>query len=381
MPQKRINYFDWMRAAGAVAIVLLHVVRAFELSSSVMATADVSQLIHAESIVVAPLARWAVPCFFMMSGALFLDQMRRYTWKKMFFHIARLGVVLLTFGWLFALMERVYNAGLFDASQLLASLTDVLTGKTWDHLWFVYVLMALYLVVIPLRWLLRKLSLGGQGLLAFILWIFCCVIPTHFYYVLQSLSAPAAQSAGETSEAVLATASWVITAGSGTSIFVALCSACFGLVYFVAGHVLYEWLCQRQKSFRLQRALGVLACVLTIAYVLEIYGYDRMLLPEFVFALPLGIAVFCTFAGIPWPPLQEHKLVAALSLESFAIYIVHPLFTHVLLLLGPFVGIAAAAGAGGIFIFEVICFFVSIFGSLLIAKVLKRIIPAARRIL
>ena len=105
--QGKIGYFEWARALGAQAIVALHVQVACALSQSLSDAHAMSLFVEAEILV--PLTRWAVPVFFMISGALLLDPERQMGWRKVGRHVWRLALVLLTFGLAFCLMEQAFD--------------------------------------------------------------------------------------------------------------------------------------------------------------------------------------------------------------------------------------------------------------------------------
>ena len=90
---------------GALAVVALHAMRATELAPGLAAAHP--SLFWVEGIAQIPLARWAVPVFFMMSGALILDPGREMPLRKVGRYIWRMAFILLTVGFAFCLMETV----------------------------------------------------------------------------------------------------------------------------------------------------------------------------------------------------------------------------------------------------------------------------------
>ena len=150
-----IWYLQWLRALGAVAIVLLHAVRSVELVDELEAT--VPALVRAETLGVAILSRWAVPVFLMMSGALMLDPAREMPPRKLARHIWRIVFVLATFGFAFCVMEVAYDAKTVDARVLVVAFANLLRGHSWDHLWYLYATLGLYALTPFLRWVALSL--------------------------------------------------------------------------------------------------------------------------------------------------------------------------------------------------------------------------------
>ncbi len=143
-PKGWLPYGDIIRAAGALAVVLAHV--------SQEATADMRLLDTPQWWFAACLdaaGRWAVPCFLMLSGAIFLstghDDPTRLFYRK---RLARLGVPM-GFWLVFYLFWNVWfwqePLTFQDSARLL------LSGATAIHLHFLAVIMGLYLFTPMLR--------------------------------------------------------------------------------------------------------------------------------------------------------------------------------------------------------------------------------------
>ena len=123
--RRTINYFQWIRACGAVAIVLLHAFVTLHIAGEGSLSPVRVGIEEALSIT---LTRWAVPAFFMVSGALMLDPSRTMGWDKILRHVWRLVFVLLTFGLAFALVESISNQHfVVDAQENSAECAQVLS--------------------------------------------------------------------------------------------------------------------------------------------------------------------------------------------------------------------------------------------------------------
>ena len=78
--RRKIDWFEWARVLGALAIVALHAMRVTELAPGLAAAH--ARLFGVEAVLQIPLARWAVPVFLMVSGALLLDPGRKMPPRK-----------------------------------------------------------------------------------------------------------------------------------------------------------------------------------------------------------------------------------------------------------------------------------------------------------
>ena len=124
------------------------------------------------------LRAWAVPIFVMVSGSLFLDKSREISFYKLYGkYLLRLIFTLFTFGTLFALMERVFTAHAVSIKMLPLALIDVYAGNLWDHLWFVYMIMGLYIVTPPLKVFLAQAKNSDIKYLLVVLFSFNCIVP------------------------------------------------------------------------------------------------------------------------------------------------------------------------------------------------------------
>ncbi len=103
--------------------------------------------------------RFAVNCFFMASGALLLDPVRRFVLRPQFLRVALPTLTwIVIYGIANVLLNRLDHIGVrgalrnpeaYDTPQ--AFIRGLLADPAAYHLWFVYVLLAIYLVVPLLR--------------------------------------------------------------------------------------------------------------------------------------------------------------------------------------------------------------------------------------
>ena len=343
--RKTISWFEWARALGALAIVLLHAV------VSTTNAPDIAQanqgLLYAENLLAIPLTRWAVPVFLMITGALLLDPAREMTLERVGRYLWRITFVLLTVGFAFCLMESAATAdavlvspsGAPDlatvARLVLTSFLNLLSGDSWDHFWYLYALLGLYLMTPFISAFVRRASRREEFVACVALYVLLCVAPT-------------------------------VNALFETKIFTFLTVGA-PVVYYLCGHYAYAYL-------DLDRRI-VLAAVVALAALAVIYVADPSLggplaLPEYGFALPLALAVFLGFKRWLDIPLDGRPVASLLARDSFGIYLFHPLFAHVALRVPALVRLPLPALQLGIVVSGVL-------GSIVITRLL-RLIPAFR---
>lgn len=135
--QTRIEYFDALRAWAVVAVVLIHA--AAPDWGSLPPTDPQWQAVN----VYDGLARWAVPIFFMVSGALFLDPDREFTTETVYSKsLPRLAYAFVPWSVFYALLTRT-GEGAGEVAR------GIVVGH--DHMWFLWALAGLYAATPLLR--------------------------------------------------------------------------------------------------------------------------------------------------------------------------------------------------------------------------------------
>lgn len=77
-----VLYFDVLRVLAALAVVALHCIISIANLSTLSSSTQALMMVESGAAVI--LFRWAVPLFFMISGALMLHPQRCVTSKKLF---------------------------------------------------------------------------------------------------------------------------------------------------------------------------------------------------------------------------------------------------------------------------------------------------------
>ena len=133
----RIYYFDILRIIAIVAVMALHIAgqnwRSTDVSTSEWMIFNV-----ADSV-----TRWGVPVFVMISGALFLggEKSIGQIYKK---NVSRIAVALFTWSATYMIVSACYNG--IDANTMIK---EFALGHF--HLWFLYMIIGLYMIVPVIR--------------------------------------------------------------------------------------------------------------------------------------------------------------------------------------------------------------------------------------
>lgn len=133
--RKRLVYIDSLRVMATLAVVLLHICT----TATVSPSQGQDQILLYAGISAA--MRWAVPVFVMISGALLLDPDKNFSLKR---YAAKMIFVLLVFGWGYAILEQFYQVRKISFGLFMYALGNVFQEKSWDHMWYIYMLLGLY---------------------------------------------------------------------------------------------------------------------------------------------------------------------------------------------------------------------------------------------
>ncbi|MBQ3346627.1 MAG: acyltransferase family protein, partial [Synergistaceae bacterium] len=130
--ESRSHYFDFLRVAGAFAVMMLHV------ASHNWGTTDVHSLEWQAMNFYDAIVRWAVPVFVMISGALFLnkDIPLRKIYSK---YIFRIFTAFVFWSFVYAV---AYYATKRDAVKALG---HFVAGNY--HMWFLFMIVGLYMII------------------------------------------------------------------------------------------------------------------------------------------------------------------------------------------------------------------------------------------
>ena len=240
--------------------------------------------------------RWSVPLFIMITGALLLKKGRKTSiqdcLKK---YVFRMAVVLLLFGVPMAWFTRIYYAGSFSWEIFWAGFTDVLTMHSWDHLWYIYSLMAVYLILPMLQIFVNHVTEEEEKYILIVLFIVNFLIP-DIYLTLNNYVNP-----------VFPFGYWIF--------------------YLLIGQYLYE----KNEKGTLNKPVVLLAGLIGILMLmpkfaaLEIYK-ERIILYDNPYLACVAIFIFvsCLQLHISDPK----KILWKIDRLCFGVYLVHPAFIH-----------------------------------------------------
>lgn len=176
---KRVLSLDLLRIVATFSVVFFHVIRVCTANAPTLSPAADRLLFSLSDML-----QWQVPVFFLLTGYLWLGSGKKCTWRDMQHNLLRFVLILFTVGFTYAGMERFFHSRSLSLSLVLGALSDVCTGNLWDHMWFLYTIIGVYLLL-PVMKPFFEGSVRNGAVLVCILWFFVIAVPmfeTFFGY-------------------------------------------------------------------------------------------------------------------------------------------------------------------------------------------------------
>lgn len=151
MAKTRESNFDLLRIISAFAVIMLHI-------SYWVLRIDEKEVFancHFPTLFMTTITRFAVPCFFMLSGAFILADDRnvdhKYFYKKSIKNIGITGALFCILYVLYRIAKLMINAFLHKKdidiiiSEVISIIKSLIAGYPFGHLWYLFTLVGLYL--------------------------------------------------------------------------------------------------------------------------------------------------------------------------------------------------------------------------------------------
>jgi len=121
---------------------------------------------------------YAVPIFLMITGCLLLDSDKIISIKKLFArYIVRILAIIAVFGTLFNVIENYFLTKMISAQSIVHAFFGAINGDTWEHMWYLYVLIGLYLFVPVFKCMTMSITQAVYQYLLVILLAASCIFP------------------------------------------------------------------------------------------------------------------------------------------------------------------------------------------------------------
>lgn len=340
----RILYFDVLRILACLAVVLLHV-------SGYIYGTDITNLSHWFANMYDGMSRWGVPIFVMISGAIFLDPKKQITIKDVFckyiFHI-----MLLFFIWsiFYALLLEIKNG-----FNLFVFAKRIIGGHF--HLWFLYMLSGLYLIVPILRPITKTQDKKLLFYLLVLWFIFSSLIP------LMCQIFPCIEEN--------------VNLLINTKLFFYFPFSYLG--YFVLGYFLHNFI-------EIKKYYNLFVLIILLCFVVTIAGNMKYSLPNqtsffFKNLSPFNVIIASLIFLLVKNKsinIRYHDIIIKLSNLTLGVYLIHPLFLAIIEKLNLYYQINILLNDNNFFTIPIIFILISLLSFITIFIVSK--IPFVRKI-
>jgi surface polysaccharide O-acyltransferase-like enzyme len=170
------RYLNTLRVFATFAVIMIHVF-------SPINTYFSNYLAKSESyicIVLNNLWQWCVPIFVMITGVLHLNPEKTITIEKTLKrYVLRILLAIIIFGIPYCFMEIFFDQSLsFNIKQIGVAALNTTQGKSWDHMWYLYMIAGLYLCIPLIKVFVINAQKNIIKYTLVVLFIFTSIIPT-----------------------------------------------------------------------------------------------------------------------------------------------------------------------------------------------------------
>lgn len=305
--QPRVLYLDLLRIGATFAIIMIHA------AGQSWYDADIHSSVWKMLNVWESAARWAIPIFVMISGALFLDARKKIDIKRLYTkNIFRIFTAFVFWSLIYAIYTMLEShPGKMGIAE------NLICGHY--HMWFLFMIAALYMLVPVLRKITENESLMKYFLI--ISFVFNIVLYTLFYMILPLVP-----------ESKFRTVALFLMSDYNDT-----------KLYFVGGYPFYfilgYYLSHLDAKKRTRILLYVLAFIsflatiaaTTLATLSENKAFGGFYDSFTINIMFMSVGVFLFAKNLKCRVGQScRKLIVKLSTYSFGIYLVHALILEIL---------------------------------------------------
>jgi len=275
----RKHSIDILRMISAVAVVIIHIIsspvtnRNFEISAKLIINLN---LIHT-------LMNWAVPVFFMITGYCLLKK-KDCTYRYCFSHVLKYVCILFTVGLFYALLEEIFVTNTINFSVFLKSLLNVISGNLWDHMWYVYSIIGIYLVMPVIHHFFQQRE-NNFIILTILLFVFNILFPTIEQLLPIGVNIPFG--------------SYLFYVCFGAAIAKIEINKIFSYIVYLLGLLSSVWIIMTRNSHS--------------------FGYTHLTV------CLMAMSIFLFFSQLE---VSSNKLMLCISKCTWGIYLIHPFFIN-----------------------------------------------------
>lgn len=100
---------------------------------------------------------WPVPIFLAITGALLLSK-ETLTYQSIKKYFKRISLLVFFFGTIFSCMEIYFSTRQINITVFFQGFLQMIQGNSWNHLWYLYMLLGIYLVLPIIKYTIINVS-------------------------------------------------------------------------------------------------------------------------------------------------------------------------------------------------------------------------------
>lgn len=279
-----------LRIVSALAVVMIHTCNTI---TNNLETFYPTFLQYKTLVAFISLSNWSVPMFFVLTGVLLLRRDKEIGYKECICKYAkRILLALFVFGVPFAWLEIFAETRTISLGCVLDGVVRVISGNSWGHLWYLYELVGVYLLLPIIKAFTDRATRKDLRTALAILFLFNLLIQT-----LNGIS-------------------------PGIGFYLPIRTS--AIFYLMLGRYLDEEIHCTLYKYKHLLLIAAIAATVAISLVAPenvavVLGYSSP-----VTAL-LTVAIFCSVRGCSFRNIEILRKADRLC---FAVYLCHPVFTN-----------------------------------------------------
>ena len=147
----RIWYLECLRVLAMLSVISFHV--------SKTALSDFSFSLFTSSclLCVRNLVHYAVPIFFMISGALLLNPNKNLSIERLCKqYLIKYLLITVLFGGVYSCLEQIFDKKTISWPVIRSGIDNMIHGDSWAHMWYMYTLIWVMMLLPVLRLIVYK---------------------------------------------------------------------------------------------------------------------------------------------------------------------------------------------------------------------------------
>lgn len=321
---QKTAYLDILRWLAISVVVMLHVVSGIVDTIPEQMTAEQQNIYE----MIKNMMTVGVPIFLMISGSLFLNSQKEIGIVKILKrYILRILFALFLFGVPYAIMELIMQERSFSPAMVIRGFFLTLSGNTWASMWYLYELVGIYLLTPFIK---LVVNYGGKRFVEYGL-ILGFLFSSLFPFI----------------EQIFGVHIGFVYQVSGIYLF-----------YYVFGHYLHQY-----GTFNWRWCICLFVIFECIIVLNRVMGFGMEIQYNSPIIVVTSALLFLIFKNLE----KGNTFLSANRNVCFGIYLVHPFFLNVFYKL--FHITPLKFGYGGIFIFWIIVFGLSLVTSTIMQKI------------